>query len=297
MEKKEIQYDPSTIETIDAAFYDWLTKDLDLFSTTNEGWKRTPVVWLSAERAYQLKSDKDIRDSSGLIKLPLITVQRSSIVKDPNRTGTMPANLRPVNDEKGGTITVTTTINQTKTSNFKTADARKSQVGDRNNATTVRDNRVYPLYDNRTREQRSNKIVYQTVTIPIPIYVVVSYQVNVRTDYQQQLNELTQPFFTNNGNTRYFQLQHEGHKYDAFIKGDFAFNNNANNLAEERKTYGATITVEVNGYLIGQDKNQQNPKVVIRENAVEVKIPRERVIYGDIPDFLSTSKNKTYYND
>jgi hypothetical protein len=297
MEKKEIQYDPSTIETIDAAFYDWLTRDMDLFSTTNEGWKRVPVVWLSAERAYQLKADKDIRDSSGLVKFPIITVQRMSIEKDPNRTGTMAANIRPINDEKGGAVSVTITVNQAKTSNFQIADARRTQVGDRTNASTARDTRVYPMFDKRTRDERANKVVYQTITIPVPVYVVAAYQLNIKTDYQQQLNEITQPFFTKNGNTRYFQITRDGHKYDAFIKGDFVFNNNANNLGEERKTCSTTINIEVKGYLIGQDKNQQNPKVVIRENVVDVKLPREKVIFGDIPDFLTTSKNKTYYNE
>ena len=297
MEKKEIQYDPSTIETIDGAFYDWLTTQMDLFATTSEGWKRVPVVWLSAERAYQLKADKDIRDSSGLVKYPIITVQRQGIVKDPQRTGPMPANLRPINDEKGGTVSVTVQVNQDKTSNFQVADARRTQVGDRTNATTARDTKVYPMFDNRTRNENAKKVVYQTITIPIPVYVVVSYQLNIKTDYQQQLNEITQPFFTKNGNTRYFQLIRDGHKYDAFIKGDFTFNNNASNLSEERKTYGATITMEVKGYLIGQDKNQENPKVVVRENIVEVKLPREKVIYGDIPDYLTLTKNKTYYRE
>ena len=87
----------------------------------------------------------------------------------------------------------------------------------------------------------------------------------------------------------------DGHKYDAFIKGDFNFENNSAQLNEERKTYSTTITVEVIGYLIGDDKNQISPKMVIRENAVEVKFPRERVIVGDIQTFLNTSKNKTNY--
>jgi len=46
------------------------------------------------------------------------------------------------------------------------------------------------------------------------------------------------------------------------------------------------------GYVIGADVNQEQPKIVIRENAVSVKIPREHVIVGDIPDF--TDKQKTY---
>ena len=34
---------------------------------------------------------------------------------------------------------------------------------------------------------------------------------------------------------------------------------------------------------MGEDKNSEQPKVVIRENAVEVKMPREKVVFGDIP--------------
>ena len=73
--------------------------------------------------------------------------------------------------------------------------------------------------------------------------------------------------------------------------------NNYSSLNEERKIYGASINIEVKGYLIGEDKNQENPKIVIRENAVEIKFPREKVIMGDIPDFVNTSKNKTSYRE
>ena len=43
------------------------------------------------------------------------------------------------------------------------------------------------------------------------------------------------------------------------------------------------IDIKVLGYVMGEDKNSEQPKVVIRENAVEVKIPREKVVFGDIP--------------
>ena len=39
-------------------------------------------------------------------------------------------------------------------------------------------------------------------------------------------------------------------------------------------------------YLIGKDKNDERPRVSIRENAVEVKIPREHVIMGDINEYI-----------
>lgn len=283
---QEITFQSSTIETIDLAFYNWINYEMNLFATYPEGWKKVPVTWISAERSHQIKNNKDIRDSSGMIIYPILTIERKSINKDPNKTGSIPANLRPVKDEKGGVITIARRIQQDKTSNFQDADNKKYNRSPRSTP-------VYPL--NTTNYNENNKVVYETITIPIPVHVAVTYQINIKCDYQQQLNELTTPFFTRNGNTRYIQLKQDGHKYDAFIKGDFQFENNSAQLNEERKTYAASITLEVIGYLIGDDKNQITPKIVIRENAVEVKLPRERVIFGDIQTFLNTSKNKTNY--
>jgi len=285
---QEITFQTSTIETIDFAFYNWLNEKINVFSTTTEGWKKVPVIWVSAERAHQIKNNKDIRDSSGMIKYPIISINRKSINKDPQKTGSIPANLRPIQDEKGGTITIARRVQQQKTSNFQNADNLKFP----NNR---RENKVTPL--NGVGYKTNAKIVYETITIPIPVHVAITYELSIKTDYLQQLNEITTVFFTKNGNTRYVQLFNEGHKYDAFIKGDFTFDDNSSSLNEDRKTYSATISIEVIGYLIGDGPNQESPKMVIRENAVELKVPREKVIFGDIPDYLNSLKNKTSYRE
>jgi len=44
------------------------------------------------------------------------------------------------------------------------------------------------------------------------------------------------------------------------------------------------------GLLIGDGPNDEKPRIVKRENAVDIKLPRERVMYGDIPDV----KNSKY---
>ena len=81
---REIGMLESTIEDIDYAMTSWVKKDLDLSATTNEGRKKVEILWQVPERAYQIKNDKDLRDDSGALKLPLISVQRSGITKDPS---------------------------------------------------------------------------------------------------------------------------------------------------------------------------------------------------------------------
>jgi hypothetical protein len=292
---KEIEFQPSTIETIDFAVFEWLNEKMNIHSTTNEGWRKVPVIWTSAERSHQIKNDQDIRDSSGMLKYPIITLERTTINKDPQKKGSVPANIRDVNDEKGGTITIARRIQQDKTSNFQNADLNKllgaSQNIKRGNSRNLQNKAgLYELRDQRSLSNK--KVVYETVTIPIPVHVTVMYNIFIKTEYVQQMNEIITPFFTKNGNTRSIILNKDNHRFEAFMNGDFTQENNYSSLNEERKVYGSKISLEVLGKLIGSDVNQDRPKIVIRENAVEFKFPRESVVFGDQIEGLDINKNK-----
>ena len=71
---KEVNIMPSTIETVDRAFFEYVDNQLNIFSNTNKGFEKVPVFWVSAERAHHIKRDKGLRDSNGVLKLPIITV-------------------------------------------------------------------------------------------------------------------------------------------------------------------------------------------------------------------------------
>ena len=45
---------------------------------TNKGFVKVPVIWVGAERSYQIKNDGDIRDGVGRLKLPIITLEDSA---------------------------------------------------------------------------------------------------------------------------------------------------------------------------------------------------------------------------
>jgi hypothetical protein len=261
---------PSTIETIDYAFYDWLNDEMDIFSSTSGGWEKVPVIWVSAERAFQTKNNKDLRGSSGALKLPLMTVERTSVVKDASRKGTAWGNIPPVRDAKGGSITISRRIQHDKTATFANADsARKSNksVG-------------HGQINFRTRKE-NKKVIYETITIPMPVYLDITYDVIIRTEYLQQINDIITPFISRPGGINYFNLGRDGHRYEGFVQQDFAQGNNVRNLGEEERTYETTIQIKVLGYIIGSDKNEDRPKIVIRENAVDIKTPREKFMSQD----------------
>ena len=98
------------------------------------------------------------------------------------------------------------------------------------------------------------------------------------------MNEIITPFITKTGGINYFVFGKDQHSYEAFIQQDFSQENNIASLEMEERIYQTKVDIKVLGYIIGQDKNQDQPKIVVRENAVEAKMPRERVQLGDIPD-------------
>ena len=84
---KEVGMMASSIETIDYAITSWLKEDLKLHANTNEGFTRVPVLWQTPERAFQIKNNKELRDDGGALKLPLVSIERTGIVKDPANKG------------------------------------------------------------------------------------------------------------------------------------------------------------------------------------------------------------------
>jgi len=270
MPSKEIPIIPSTLETIDEAVFKHLDEELDLKTMTNKGRKKVPIIWASAERAYQIKNDKELRDGSGTLILPLITIERTFVVKDMNRKGVFWGNVD--RNSRGGSIVYKRILNQDKTSNFANAD-------------------TYRLKDQYNFPRKNNKIVYQWASMPMPTYVEATYVITLRTEYQQQMNELVTPFATKTGAINYFVMRNDDHFYEGFIQGDFQLTNNVATLGEEERKYETNINIKVLGYLIGEGENQETPKMVIHENAVEIKIPQERIIFGDIQEHLDDQED------
>jgi hypothetical protein len=279
----DITFMPSTIETIDRALFDHIDDSLDIFCSTNKGWKKVPFYWTGAERAFQIKHDKDLRDSNGVLIYPLMTIERVSIAKDISKRGSVYAPIPNRADAKGGIMTVGRVIKQNKTANFANADAKRVVLNVGNGQSN------FP--------KKNDKVVYETLSMPIPVYLEVVYKLTIKTEYQQQMNEIITPFMTSPGGVNYFSAAKDGHRFEVFVDSEYSLDNNSSALNEDERGYRTDISFRVIGYIIGAGKNDEQPKIVRRENAVEIKMPREHVIFGDIPENLHVSGNVPFYRD
>ena len=225
-----------------------------------------PVIWAGQERAHSIKDDKINRDKSGMVILPVISIERTSVKKDENSRVIPYAKVDPAGDLKGGYLTVNKVIKQDKTSNFARADAhrKKNQIN-------------FPIY----RNKKNKKIVYETISIPIPIYVTIGYKIVLRTEYQEQMNDLLTPFIRASNAHKRIHIRNNSNQYEAFIQEDYNIENNISGYESNERKYETSININVFGYLIGDGKNEKQPRVVKRENPVEIRFARERIVIED----------------
>ena len=208
-------------------------------------------------------------------------MEKTSIIKDPNDKGghyaALPDNVNYSNEDlssvRGGVRKINRRIEQRKTSNFA--------------------NETINANDSVTSRTKNTKIVYETILVPIPVYINVSYRITIKTDYLQQMNEIISTFINkpNSSGINSVIIEADGHTYEAFIDASYAQKSNVANIGDSEKSYETSINIKVLGYIMGSDKNDDKPKVVVRENTAEIKISRERSALGDINPYLNRDKD------
>ena len=262
----------SSIESVDYAIVSWLKEDLSLRVSTNAGFKNVPVLWQVPERAFQVKNDKELRDDAGALILPLISVERTGITKDPSRKGTFQAHL--YSDKKNGRsgrFVIARKIVQDKTRDRAVVNSTRNNVGQKRQ-------RFFP--------RNNKKVVIQALSIPIPVYIEAEYKITIRTEFQQQVNQLMNPFITRTGQINAFTMKRNGHVYEGFIDQGFSHNNNVGSLGEETRMFTSEITIKVLAYLIGEGESDDRPIVRLDENVVEVSFPQESVAPPGVPNIF-----------
>ena len=273
---KEFSIVASSFEDIDLSLYNFVNNTLNLHTTTNKGIEKVPIIWVGSERAFQIKNNRHYRASVGKLRLPLISIERASVEKDKAFKGNIQANLpvdKDVREYRQGAFKLVSKLNQEKTRAFQAAEAKKKK------------GQAHYPHD-------SKKFVYDEFYIPLPVYVKVMYNVVLRTEYQQQMNDLISPFISKPGQLNHFVMKDNGKMYEGFIES-YDSTNNLNALGQDERKFETKVSIKVLGYITGNgNSNQETPKVIKKETIIEVKLPRERAILDDEIAWLK--KNNKY---
>jgi len=264
----------STLENIDTAVYNFINEVLDPHTITNGGKEKVKVLWMGSERTFQIKNNKELRDKVGKLKLPLITVARTAVSRDDTFKGSVQATYMDDSQNGKDYIQIRRVVKQDKTQNFQNASRKRETKGD------------------DTGPVSTKKIVYETISIPKPIYLNCMFEINIRTEYQQQMNHILPLFISDNKN--YFIIESNGYQYELFVQDDYGLTSNQSSLGQDERMFTSKVQFKVLGYINGNGINDDQPVVKREQSIVEVKITRERVIVGDSKPW---DKNGENYRD
>lgn len=258
----------TSIEMVDQMFFEWVSEDLQLHADGFDGWKSVPVVWGTPERSWQAKFDKEMRDLDGALVLPIISVWRTSLTNSVNNKGTAVNPSPSAPGIKDASITVFSEVNQEKTNNFQKKDFFRRTQGQ--------------LIG---KPAKSQKIVYNRYSIDMPVYSEFVYNVHITAQYQQQLNQILQPFVNYGFGHKYFLIKKYGHSIEVTPEDSFPIPDNDTTNSE--RIYETTGTFKVLANTVGMGDNSDKPKMTRNENVVEFRLGRERrITTEDLNDIL-----------
>lgn len=252
------------MEVVDWSVFDWLkTMDVSVEGSPElGGFKQVPVIWVGTERSFQSKVYKELRDISGSLNPPYITVSRKGVKKDLNKKGQHWANVPAVYDYLQGVLPIRREIRHDKTAQFMNNNAKR-----RTGKSSYKFDEV----------PTDTKPVYEVTYVPIPVYLTFTYEIKIWTSYRSQMNTIEQKLLTYvpAGNINRFVLSHDGHYFEGFLGEDVVEEGNVDAIEKEERKFETTFTLEVLGHVAGEEQNQNSPYAAKRETFAETAVDIE----------------------
>ena len=242
--QKSIEFDEVNIFSIDKAVYVWYNTK----HAPNIQGRKVPVLFGGWERFAQMQDNKQddnlnrMRDPSGMLILPLISIRRGDVTYNTERFVFQQADGAP-------RVKISERVAM---SNFD-ADRRVPFDGPH-------------MYS--TARRRSDAPVMEIATVPYPDFVTIPYTITFWSSYVRHANYFNDRVWQNAYPT---DLTYKGYYFYAFI--DSGTNeNNEENYTDEERIIRSSFTMTVDGYLI--KKNDVNvtrtaSKMIMSEGYVE----------------------------
>jgi hypothetical protein len=247
---------PVGLEDVDTALFRLFDKELPLQVTdteSNGGTKKVPVIFAGGEKWALLKRNKPLRDKNNVLILPLITIGRTNFVQ--NVSDDM--NGRGINQKTGEIVirrrldrrdrAYQNLVNRQGLSNIPGVIQPGSgsntgvEVGD----TIVRDGGL--LAGNKTKN------VFETLVVPSPQFITVTYDIIVWTQYTHHMNQIMETLISS------YLPQFHGWRLDTpkgywFLanveEGSQSQENNFDDMSQGERLIKMRLSVRVQAYIL-----------------------------------------------
>lgn len=296
---------PCGLEDVDEAIFNLFEAEINLQvgGIDSVPMTKVPIIFAAGEKWAMLKRGRPVRDKTGSLILPLVTVLRSDISQDMANDVTK----RGINQQIGeivvrrrldksdrdyqGLINRLFLINQDNVA-VNPSDTRngnqlvtEQKIG---KSTTDKD-----IIDGAYLKPNLTNNVFETIVVPTPQFYTVKYTVTVWTQYMQHTNQILEKIITSFlPQSQSWRLDTEkGYWFVATVEGgNFASETNFEDMASSERYIKTNFTVTVPAYFFAT----QTPggPVPIKRYVSSPVIEFKNLSSGSFPTTMQDPENK-----
>jgi hypothetical protein len=231
-----------TIEDVDRSIFELFDKQLPFQYKHGDGQRRAPVIYASGERFAVLRRKKPLRDKSGALILPLVSIMRTNVQQTHTYGGgmseTKPVTIRRKLSEKDPIyqrlINENGLLNSDDLAQGLTPTA--GRLASRSRAASSKD-----------------KNIYEVITLPPVKYFTATYEVTFWAQYTQQMNDMMSALMHlyQWNPQRTFRLETpKGYWFVGYVGEQFSSGDNFDSFTDEERLVRYSFEVTVPAYQV-----------------------------------------------
>jgi len=255
------------IEDVDRAMFNLFDKNNQIYIVTRDDEsieqfeKKVPVVFATGERFALRERRNPIRDKSGALILPIISIRRTGINQAKENMGSAIG-------QDTGDFVIKNRLSS-KDPKFQNAINRLALQNQQNvgsesnllNATTQQGANPGTLATRRNGFFRSEKgllsndvsqNITEVISIPFPLRYVVTYEVVFWTSFQTHMNQMIEKVLTNyDGQGHTYKLTTEkGYYFVAYFDEEIQTQDNFDEFTDDERVHRYAFNVQVTAYML-----------------------------------------------
>ena len=258
---------PCSIEDVDRALFDLFDRQLPFTYRRKSGTKRAPVIFATGERFAVLRRKQPLRDKSGVLILPLISIMRTGITQNPtigagtaqNTPMVIKRRLTP-EDQNYQRI-----INQSGLRNsddhvvgFR-PEVKVSKDGPFSTGSIPDPSRIMSVGASLAPSSANlnptlNNNIFEIITMPPPKYYTATYEITFWTQYTTQMNSMIMSLMSMYQSyvQRTFKLETpKGYWFVAYAGESLNSDNNFDDFTDSERLVRYSFEITVPAYIVG----------------------------------------------
>lgn len=244
--EKEYEIPSCEIEDIDRAIYDLFNSNIKIFYDSKSGEKiKVPVRFVAGERWALWRGKDHLKDQNGAFILPIITIERKSVDQDAGNKLIEPGGSI-------GTIDIKRRISEDDAFHQRLKNSSNFKNSSQSIFSSLTSKKLKNV-GGRLMEEELGSGLYETITIPMPKFFTVRYEICIWTQYMKHSNKILTAIANSYHDVKAKTIRIEtsaGYWFVAFFETNITDENNVDSMTDEERIIKHTFSLTVPAYMI-----------------------------------------------